>query len=695
MNTYHSNPKLTTSFFRGIFLFLLLVVSNSTFAQSEGVKVLGSPRKDAILLRWAPMTSSVWRLGNEYGYKVERFTLLRDGEIPDSIVSVLLREEPFRPMEQSAWEAEMDADKYVGIAAECIFSSTFKGLPSGGNPHMVYKMYQEEQHRFSFALYSADQSMMAAHLSGLYVADKTAKSNEKYLYRVYINCPDSLAVDTGSVFTGLSEYQPLPKPQTPEAVWEDKKVSLSWNTLYLNHIYNSYVLEKSVDGGKNFKRMSENALVQVSDEDVSSDYMYRSDSLPDNSSLYYYRIKGVTAFGEFGPPSDSIFGSGRLPIKYAPVIIDKQLVNNEKVELTWEYPDEMNPYISGFKIYHSAAPNKRKEVIFEGKEPQQRTFVDANPDMTNYYLVSVYNNRDEKVSLIETYVARVDSFPPLPPQGLTGSIDSLGRVSLNWLANTESDLEGYRVYVSNHPNYEFVLCTSSLLLDTLFSEMINIQTLTRSIFYMVRAIDVRQNESDFSEMLELKRPDVIPPVAPRLLSVSEAKQGADLEWIPSSSIDVVQHHVYRRQERDTSFVRIASLPHKGEEVMRYSDSKVAGGEGYSYYLLAEDESGLLSPASNQHFVKIISNYKESVRLKFSKRIDHVILEWDIHANKKVERVVVYRSEDEGDMRLYGNSEEDQYVDKVLSPDKVYTYRVNAIYEDGSSSPMSDPVTVKM
>lgn len=150
-----SSSNFASSLGKVLFFLFLLVLSNNAFAQSEGVKVLGSPQRDAIQLRWAPMSSSVWRLGNEYGYMVERFTVLRDGEIPDTIQGVLLREEPFRPMGQSAWEAEMDEDKYVSIAAECLFSTTFKGLPSGGNPHMVYKMYQEEQHRYSFALYSA------------------------------------------------------------------------------------------------------------------------------------------------------------------------------------------------------------------------------------------------------------------------------------------------------------------------------------------------------------------------------------------------------------------------------------------------------------------------------------------------------------------------------------------------------------
>jgi hypothetical protein len=34
-----------------------------------------------VLLRWAPASPAVWRLGNEYGYQVERYTILRDGDV--------------------------------------------------------------------------------------------------------------------------------------------------------------------------------------------------------------------------------------------------------------------------------------------------------------------------------------------------------------------------------------------------------------------------------------------------------------------------------------------------------------------------------------------------------------------------------------------------------------------------------------
>ncbi|WP_026473651.1 fibronectin type III domain-containing protein [Alkaliflexus imshenetskii] len=654
--------------------------------------LLGSPREQEILLRWAPTSPDVWRLGNAYGYKIERFTLLRDGEIPENVNPVLLNEEPFRPMDQQQWARYIDSDKYVAIAAECIFSSTFKGLDSQGNPHMVYKMYLEEQHRYSFALYSADQSMDAARLSGLFFADTSARQNEKYLYRVFIDAPDSFAVDTGFVFTGLSEYQPLPKAITPMARWGNKSVSLSWNIMYLNHIYNSYVLERSTDNGESFQRLGENAIVQLSDEGIIPHLMYRTDSLLDNQNVYHYRVRGVSAFGELGPPSEPVSGTGRLPLENPPTMVAKNVINNEVVELTWEYPDEMNPYIQGFRVYHSPGPNGRKEILYDGHEPARRTFVDTNPDITNYYLVSVYNEENESVSLNETYVARVDSFPPLAPQGLVGRIDSLGHVSITWHANKERDLDGYRVYVSNHPNHEFLLSTPALLKDTMFYGSINITTLSRSVYYRVTAVDVRQNQSSFSEILELKRPDQIPPVAPRLVSLTEDVNSLVVEWIPSFSSDVVKHYVSRKVDGEPTFELLAELEYNGEEMLSYIDRTVNKGVGYSYFVIAGDESELLSSPSNIRHIKISGGGKGMIQLKYIRRIDHVVLEWDKEADGIV-RIVVYRSEGEEPIRIYGNSDESQFIDRALSPGKSYTYRISAIYADGTSSQLSNPVQV--
>jgi uncharacterized protein len=676
-----------------LYLFLILFFDPCTYSQS-GVSLLCSPRKDSILLRWAPKDQKIWKLGNQYGYTILRYTILQGKKIPKEIPVVKLCQQPLKPLPLNEWERFAD-DKYVSIAAECIFNDQYKGVSTGGNPFIAAKKYNNEMHRFSFALYAADQSLTAAKLSGLYLADKTARSDEKYLYKVFIPVPDSsVRVDTASAFTGISEYQPLPKPFDLKAEWGDKKVSLSWNFKYLNHIYSSYKVEKSEDRGKTFKDLNENSIVQLVDEGVSPDLIYKSDSLVNNELVYSYRIRGVSAFGELGPPSDTVIGHGLKPIEVAPVIIENTVVDNKKIKLTWSYPEEMNPYISGFRIYSSPKPKGRKTKIYESKSSAERTFTDTIPEMTNYYLISVFNAAKEKFSSILTYTELVDSFPPAPPRNLTGKIDTAGKVTISWKRNTDKDLEGYRVYLSNHPDFEFILVTPAVLNDTFFIDTINIHTLTQNVYYKIRAIDVRQNQSEFSEQLTLKRPNVIPPVSPLIKTIEEKAGNISLTWVNSSSTDVAFHHVFRKERGDSSFREIAKLGKVSDTRSTYVDKQVRTGKEYIYYVTAEDDGGLMSVPSKAVAFKT-EGMKESISLKKKEQTDRVKLVWNIKSDKKVSKVIIYRSVNDEPMGLYDNSTEDSYTDTKLSPEKTYEYRIKAVYSDGSSSELSNTIRVKM
>ena len=299
-----------------VFLALVLMTATcskeSLFAQQRNIALLCEPRPDSIMLRWAPVEREIWTLGNRYGYVIERHTLLRNGEMLENIETTVLTRQPLKPAPLEEWELHED-DRYVAIAGECLFSRD--SLPTDGNPHLVARRYREEQNRFAFALFAADRSVTAARLSGLYMADKTAKNNEKYLYSVHIPVPvtDTLAasVDTAYFFTGISEHRPLPPPLDFSARWDDRKVELSWNILYLSHIYNSYTVEKSGDG-KIFLPTGDNALVQLADEGITPHRAYKTDTLDNNAATYFYRVRGMNAFGETGPPSETVSGKGRL-----------------------------------------------------------------------------------------------------------------------------------------------------------------------------------------------------------------------------------------------------------------------------------------------------------------------------------------------------------------------------------------------
>ncbi|MDR0714521.1 MAG: hypothetical protein LBF89_09745 [Bacteroidales bacterium] len=662
-------------------------------ANAEGVQLLIRPcERDSILLRWAPTDKETWNLGNRYGYVVERYTILRQGQQPEDKEQRLLTPVPQKPAPPEEWQVYED-DRYVSIAAECIFGEQ-EALPML-SPVAIAKRYREELNRFSFALYAADQSVLTARLSGLYFADKTALPDEKYLYTVHIPAPDSIIrPDTAFAFTGLSEYRPLPKPLDLSARWENKKVQLSWNILYLNHLYNSYIVEKSIDG-KNYSPISENAFVQVADEGVNPEYAYRSDSLPDNHTLWYYRIKGVSAFGETGPPSDSIVGRGRIPIAAAPVVTGKEVIENKEVKLNWDYPDEMNEYISGFRVYRSEKPTGTKEKIHESQHPSERTFTDHSPSLTNYYLLSVFDKETEKFTPAHTYAELIDSIPPSAPIGLTGVIDSTGLVRLIWKRNREKDVDGYRVYRSNRPDFEFLLISPSLVRDTFFTDSIQLHTLDKEIYYRIRAIDLRQNQSEFSSILELKRPDIIPPVAPAIERVEEQKNALQISWFNSSSSDVIRHHVYRKEAGDTTFLLIASLNKPSGKQSVYRDEGIKAGKTYIYQIKAEDDSGLFSEPSAPVQQKAPGKITETIVLRKQEMNGQVRLSWNIQSEKKIERVLIYKAMADIPIRLYNNTTENSFTDTELSPETLYRYRIKAVYENGSSSELSNEIVVKI
>ena len=674
-------------------VFLLCCCCGNILAEEAGVKLLCRPVHDVIMLRWAPTGKQAWDLGNKHGYVIERYTIMRNGQLTDSRERTVLTNVPQKPAPIEEWEAYAD-DKYVATAAQCLFD-TGESLPAI-SPVAVARHHRQEQNRFALAMYAADRSVWTARLSGLFLADSTAQPGEKYLYRAYIALPEALPPsDTAFAFTGLSEYQPLPPPIELAAQWDDRKVMLSWNILYQSHIYNSYVVEKSSDG-KHYTPLSDKATVQLADAGAPSPmYAFKTDSLENNETTWYYRIRGVNAFGEVGPPGDSVAGRGRIPITEAPIIANKDVVGNKEVRLSWMYPEEMNRYISGFRLYRSSSPSGLKQKIYESKAPSERAFTDVSPGITNYYTISVFDSETEKISSNITYAELMDDIPPRTPSGLAGRIDSTGKVWLTWDANEEKDLDGYRVYRSNRPDFEFPLITPAVVKQPFYTDSVTLNTLTSQVYYRLRAIDLRQNQSAFSEALELVRPDTIPPVAPVIKSV-EAQNGAMLlTWINSSSADVARYHIYREQKSDTTFQQLIYIDKKPGKQSSYADRTVEPGETYIYRMRAADNSQLYSAPSAPVQQPAPGGMVERVALKKREYSDRAVLHWEIRAKKDVARVLIYRASGNAALMLHDNTTGNSYTDDSLLPDKTYSYRIKAVYADGTSSALSNDVTVKL
>lgn len=668
---------------------------------SHSIYIIGRSYEDSIKLRWAPASPVSWHYLNQYGYTIERFLIVKDNQVVQVPQKVDIITTPLKPAPLDQWEPYAETNDYIGISAQAIYGESFEvsTTQSSGMMQMINKSRDLES-RYSFALFSADISPKVAELSGLMYVDKNVKPNEKYLYKVISAVPrDLIQIDTGYIYIGANEHKDLPKPRDLKAYFTDKSALVSWEHRHNELFYIAYTLERSGDG-KLFEPVSKQPLINTKNESNDiPDYMFRIDSLPENYKNYYYRVRGINSFGEYGPYSDTISGMGYKIFAANPAIVSSKVMANQYVQLNWEFPDSLNNLIKGFQIQRGEQDKGPFVSLLDTLLPKtDRTFTDITTLTTNYYKVLAIDQRDEAHSSFPYIVLLIDSIPPIPPVGLTGEIDTSGIVTLKWDNNIEPDLLGYRVFRANYKTDEFSQITKDPVSVNQFIDTINIKTLTKNIYYKLSAVDQHFNPSEFSEILELKRPDKIPPVQPVFTEVTTDEYGIHLSWINSSSDDVEKHILYRRSEQDDTW-RLVNVFNITDSINQFNDTISKPGTIYQYTLLAIDENGLESKPSNpvkmKAFEKKIRPPVKDIKYRADRDNKLIYITWE-YPFKGVNRFLIYRAMNDEPLNLYNSVSYNnfEFEDLKLKPNNTYSYRIKVVYADGTQSSFSEKIEVK-
>ncbi len=672
------------------------------YAQDDipAVKVTARATDRSIKLRWAVDSPAAWHFTNEYGYTIERIVITENNKVIKNGARVVLNQLPFKPASEARWEAVMDQDDYVAIAAQAIFGETFELTENYSSDIVtVINKARELEMRFSYALFAADQSIQAASLSGLYYEDEAIAPQVKYLYKVYANIPSHIMeVDTAFVYVGMQDYEPLPALRDVAVKFDDHLAMVSWNGVMYEKIYNSFWVERS-DDGKTFEKITETPIVNTYNGAApKTQTIYEIDSLPENNKTYYYRIIGINAFGELGPPSDTVSGFGIPIFAYGPSIIDHEITQKGQVKLNWKFPQEGNFLLKSFDLLRVNQATKAQEVLKTNLKPAVRQVIDSLPLGSNYYVVRA-NDLYGRQNLSFPYLVQLeDSIPPLPPIGLSGRIDTLGQVFLSWDNNAEPDLYGYQVYKSNFLSEQFIQLPGDIQNANSYIDSINLNTLTEKIYYKVVAIDKRFNTSDFSTILELKKPDFMPPVPPVLSQIKGDSLGIVLYWNSSSSEDVIHHAIYRKAENEQQWNLIKTI--SGSDTAQYfHDRQVEHRTLYQYTMVALDDDGLESIPASPLSMRWMSPrpYQPVSQLfyKLDKNAAKVSLSWAYEAGL-VEKYLIYKSINGAPLMLFKTLEptKKQLDDSFKASDKEIEYRIVAAFSTGERTELSKPLIVK-
>jgi uncharacterized protein len=663
---------------------------DSLARKADPIQVIARVSADSITLRWAPLTKDHWFSANQYGYTVQRFTLVRNGKVVAKPEQKLLAS-ALKPLPEDQW-AGLTQNKYAMVAAQALYGESFELNIEQSDVMQIVNKARENEQRYSIALFCADMSPAVAKAEGLYWNDTKVEKNVKYLYRVQVYLPgDTL---TGSVFVDTSQKQDLRAVKDLQAEALGNAISLRWNQVDLASQYTTYLVERSADG-QNFAVVSDIAGVTLSKKGQDTKYQYAVDTVPSLTQAYRYRVRGLTPFGEQGPVSNVVSVKGNKVTTSSVFITSALSSDNKSIDIQWEFPAADNDAITGFEVTRSPkSSGPYKTVHTAPLLPAARAFKDVTPQQTNYYQVKARTQGGGEIVSMPYLALLVDSIPPVLPTGLKGVVDEFGKVSLSWKPNPDADILGYRVYRAYYQREEFALQTGDVLRDTVYTDRVELKGLNDKIHYRLMAIDKNQNHSGLSVILSLALPDKVPPMPPVWLPVQSTKEGARLSWMPSGSLDVVRYEVFRKGDQG-QWMRMASIPAGTDTVYSFVDKSPTNNKNQYYTVVAVDDAGLESPPTAPMTGFKLPQLKPEVVVNqpaVDREQKRIKLTWN-YTEQGVASYRIYRTYNDGSTLLYRTVKEKQFTDNEVVPGGNYSYQVMAIFQDQAKSAMSKKISV--
>lgn len=684
-----------TLFFIGLLCTGIAVAQRGKQAASQ-LKIIARPDSTGhtIRLRWAATNVSLWKLTNQYGFILERYTVLRNKQMLDKPERKVLNAAPIRSKPLDAWQEVAKKDQFAAVMAQALYGTDFQ---VGGNDtkgvSRIISQSQEAEQRFSFSLFAADMTFEGAQLAGWGWVDNEANPNEKYLYRLTTAVPANLSKpDTAGVYIGAENYEPLPPVQEINAQFGNRTVMLAWDYNQVKTYYTSYYVEKSEDGGNTFRRLSDVPVSNLNEKDKrTSSRMYFTDTLHENGVTYQYRVRGINPFGETGPPSAVIKGQGANMLPFVPGIQSAYADDKGMMQMQWVFEEKANGLIKGFQISRADRVEGPYKIWLDNIDANRRTLAlkKAVGD-PGYFTITAVAKEGEGRTSYPVLVQPIDSIAPAVPSGLKAVIDSNGVVTLTWNKNSERDLMGYKIYRAMKKDEEPVPLVDSVWRGNKFRDKLSLRLLNKKVYYAVSALDNRFNQSAQTELVELRKPDIIPPSAAVITKYKVAGNMVTLNWINSADEDIAAHIIYRKATGDSAYTIVQQFTGKSRN--NYTDTIRGAAGTYSYYIAAKSEGGL-STASESLGVTVSAGAAGTLQITRlyayaqpdQRRVEVV---WSDEM-KQVASYQVYKASGNGAMTLFKTIPAAQkgLYDTDVQVNTAYQYAVMAVLTSGAYSEM--------
>ena len=567
--------------------------------------ILAKPMPDSIVIRFAPLKSYMLQAHSIGGVWLDRL-IVKKGK--SNYKWERINATPIKPWEEDKFNTNAcKKDDYAMTVAMLLYGN----LKSGSEQDELGNMKQKAEmlnSLFSLSVLGCDLSVLAAKSFGArWVDSYKIKENEKVFYRIYsaVNHP-LFKVDTSITFVTYTEIGVKQAPRFLKAVSGEGIVELSFDFNKNFERWSAFQIERSSDGGNTFQRINKKPFLVMDTSRITK--IYYRDSVQ-NYKPYYYRVQGIDPFAEVSDYSDVVMGFGRDKTPPGSLALESEDLGENGIKLSWKFSETpVSKDLNGFIIRKGPEINN---MNIEVKKVNATTFSFYDPTAATkhsvYYEVLAVDTAGNISFSNPVRYFLPDTEPPKEPEGIQGTIDSNGIVSLHWQLDTLDEILGYRVYRTNDVKHEMVCLQEGYLHSNSFSDTLSSKTLTREVYYAVVAVDYSYNHSHKSKLIKLIKPDKVPPIAPQFIDYSVNEKGVFLKWILSSSSDVKEYLLIRKMVADTTKKVSFKIPRSMDS---FIDTLLSDQTFYQYNLIALDSSGNRSAISLPIVIKSYLSSKE-------------------------------------------------------------------------------------
>lgn len=699
---------------RKISLTILMISAASFFAKAQEniafdtvkikkvnkMMVLSKFAGDSVVLRWVAPNYPLWMAIRKSGVDIYRaelnLTTQTLGEKKKLTASVL------KPMTLEAMKKHFKQnDTIAAMIAQILYGGNAASDKNVNNLENLELLEAEQSNRFVYATYLADLYPNVANALALRFVDRSAVKGKSYVYYVKsdVKAGTADALEESITVVNTSIYSKPEKLQTLDALGLDKSVRIFWNRLEGDSKYTAYLIDRK-EGSQPFSRRNAQPFVNPDNpnDDKDDDVIVFMDSIPKNYVPYQYRVCGITAFGEMGVWADIVIVGRDLTPPLEPVNVMANSVGGKKVKITWHNRPKENDlagYVVGRSENYEGPYTPIDDILYNSTDTVAYD-LRANSYLRNFYIVSAIDTAGNAARSIPAYVVIADSVPPETPIGLIATIDSLGVVKLHWEMGKEIDLAGYNIYRANSSKEEFSVINSVQVKDNSFMDMVDVNSLTKDVYYKIVAFDNSSNPSKYSSVVGIKKPDYIPPVPPQITAFWTEENSVKLKFMASNSSDLKEYYVYRKL--DTVFEKIATLP-KSDSM--FVDLKLPEKQQVLWYtLVAIDSAGL---HSEQAFPQRITLPTKGVQLpnlmlSAKKTSEGITISWDKTIQlPKGTKLMLYKSygRDELEQYMLLDNLKDDFVDVEFKKEEAINYAVRLQIPSGNMSALSTKIEIKI